>query len=55
MIVARLNSGSIIGYNVPPQSDKMVWEWLNSLSCVKTVWEESVNTFRNRRKDGPGS
>ena len=52
LIAARLLDGTVVGYDVPSYSMENIWNWLNSLSCVTNVWEESRQTFANRRIKG---
>ena len=52
LIAARLISGAVVGYAVPPFAMSSTWDWLNSLPCVVNVWEESRQTFANRRIKG---
>ena len=52
LIAARTLEGAVIGYAVPPYAMESVWNWLNSLSCITSVWEESQQTFANRRIKG---
>ena len=52
LIAARTIEGNVIGYNVPHHAQETTWKWLNSLSCITSVWEESRQTFANRRIKG---
>jgi len=49
IIAARTLDGTVIGYHVPPTHRREVWAWLNSLSCILNVWEETQTVFTNRR------